>query len=519
MSNIIGAIDQGTSSSRFLLFSADNGEILASHQVETTSLHPQKGWCEQDPNEILSTVLLCIEKVVEKCKSSSIDLSLIKAVGITNQRESVVVWDKLNGKPLHPAIIWLDARTTDLVDALIEKTPSRSKMEFQNLCGLPLSTYFSAVKLRWLINNCPDVSTAMREGRCCFGTIDTWLAWNLTGGVSNGVYVTDVTNASRTMLMNISTLQWDSSMCNFFDVPMSMLPKIKSSSEIVGCISQGGLAGVPIAGILGDQQAALVGQQCFMQGEGKNTYGTGNFVLYNTGEKPVFSSHGLLTTVGYKFGDDPACYALEGSVAITGAAIKWLRDGLGLISNASETEQLASSVPDNGDVYFVPAFSGLFAPYWELTARGTIVGLTQYSTKCHLVRAALEACCFQTKDILEAMGKDSGILIRQLLVDGGMSVNNFLMQLQADILGISITRPKMTETTALGAAMAAGMAKGIDCWKVPSLKEQNNVYDVFEPNIPEQERQRLHSRWQEAVKRSFSWKSVGSTDALLNKGN
>lgn len=504
----IGSVDQGTSSSRFLLFSGDTGESVACHQVATHSSHPKEGWCEQDPKEILSSVLQCIESVGEQCRTKNIDLSLVKGVGITNQRESTVVWDKLTGEPLHPAIIWLDGRTADIVERLIQKTPSNSKHEFQKICGLPLSTYFSAVKLRWLIENSQDVRNAIEKGTCCFGTIDTWLVWNLTGGVNGGAYVTDVTNASRTMLMNLSTLQWDKSMCDFFDVSMNMLPQIRSSSEIFGEIKQSCLTGVPISGILGDQQAALVGQHCFTQGEAKNTYGTGNFLLYNTGEKTIFSKHGLLTTVGYKFGPDAnACYALEGSIAITGEAIKWLRDKMGIIKSAAEIEGLASSVKDNGDVYFVPAFSGLLAPHWQTDARGLLIGLTQASTKCHIARAALEACCFQTKDVLNAMDIDSGIPLKQLQVDGGMTVNNFLMQLQADILGINVVRAKVRESTALGAAIAAGKAKGVECWNAPSFKDGTENCEVFKPSISLEEQERLYGKWKEAVKRSFSWKS------------
>lgn len=503
----LGAIDQGTSSSRFLLFSAETGDVVASHQVETHSIHPEEGWCQQDPKEILSSVLLCIEKTLEKCKH--VDIKNIKAIGITNQRESTIVWDKKTGEPIYPAIIWLDGRTRETVDKLIQKTENKSQSAFQNICGLPLSTYFSAVKLRWILDHCKEAQTALSEENLCFGTVDTWLLWNLTGGKNGGVYATDVTNASRTMLMNITTLQWDDSMCRFFDVPKKILPEIRSSSEIFGKMCEGTLTGVPISGILGDQQAALVGQKCFAQGEAKNTYGTGNFLLYNTGNSPVFSEHGLLTTVGYKFGPSkPAVYALEGSIAITGAAVKWLRDSLGIIQNAAETEALASSVSDNGDVYFVPAFSGLFAPHWETSARGIIIGITQYTTKSHIARATLEAVCFQTKEILDSMDKDSGIPLKQLLVDGGMTVNNFLMQLQTDILGIDVVRAKMAETTALGAAIAAGCAEGINCWKEDASKTKDSTgYDVFKPNLAETERSQLYGRWKEAVKRSKSWKN------------
>jgi len=498
----VGAIDQGTSSSRFLLFSSETEEVIASHQVETTSHYPHEGWCQQDPKEILSTVLLCIEETLKKC---SVDIKQIKSIGITNQRESTIVWDKTTGNHIYPAIIWLDGRTGETVEKLIAKTPSKSKEEFQHLCGLPISTYFSAVKLRWILDNCVEAEKALQEDRLCFGTVDTWLLWNLTGGVDGGIYATDVTNASRTMLMNLSTLQWDDQMCKFFDVPKSMLPEIRSSSEIYGKMTTGSLTGIPISGILGDQQAALVGQKCFKEGQAKNTYGTGNFLLYNTGEKPVFSKHGLLTTVGYQFGKDQAAtYALEGSIAITGAAVKWLRDNLGLIKSAAETEELAASVSDNGDVYFVPAFSGLFAPYWQTDARGVIIGLTQYTTKAHIVRATLEAVCFQTREILESMDLDSGIPLNELLVDGGMTINEFLMQLQSNILGINVVRAKMAETTALGAAIAAGRASGVDCWKIKEISSIGK--DVFSPKNTDQERDALFVKWKEAIKRSLGWK-------------
>jgi len=505
--SLVGAIDQGTSSSRFLLFSSESGKVVASHQVETTSIHPHEGWCQQDPKEILSSVQLCIKKTIEKCVEKNINVSDIKAIGITNQRESTIVWDKLDGEPLYPAIIWLDGRTVETVDKLIEKTDTKDKNEFQKVCGLPISTYFSAVKLRWILDNCEDTQKAVKENRCNFGTVDTWLLWNLTGGCNNGVYATDVTNASRTMLMNLSTLKWDDQMCKFFDVDKQMLPDIRSSSEIYGKIYDGPLKGIPIAGILGDQQAALVGQKCFSQGDAKNTYGTGNFLLYNTGKTPVVSNHGLLTTVGYQFGpNQPAMYALEGSIAITGAAVKWLRDSLGIIKDAKETADLASSVKDNGDVYFVPAFSGLFAPHWETNARGMIIGITQYTTKAHIVRATLEAVCFQTKEILDAMNGDSGIPLSQLLVDGGMTSNDFLMQLQANILNIDVVRAKMAETTALGAAIAAGIAEGVNCWKIDTQAASHGTdVDRFTPKLHVKERDTIFGRWLDAVKRSMQW--------------
>lgn len=500
----IGAIDQGTSSSRFLVFSAESEEVIESHQIETKSDYPNEGWCQQDPKEILSSVLLCMEKTIEKCKAKHINVTQLKAIGITNQRESTIVWDKTNGEPIYPAIIWLDGRTRGTVDELIANTSSKSKDAFQSICGLPISTYFSAVKFRWILDHCEEAQRALNDGKLCFGTVDTWLLWNLTGGVNGGVYATDVTNASRTMLMNISTLQWDDDMCRFFRIPKSCLPEIRSSSEIYGKMKLPCLKDIPISGILGDQQAALVGQKCFKEGQAKNTYGTGNFLLYNTGDKAVFSKHGLLTTVGYQFGKQPPVFALEGSIAITGAAIKWLRDNMGIIKNASETEQLASSVQDNGDVFFVPAFSGLFAPYWEMNARGTIIGITQYTTKAHIVRATLEAVCYQTREILDSMHLDSEIALNELLVDGGMTINDFLMQMQSNILGINVVRAKMPETTALGAAIVAGSAEGVDCWK--KIKEQETLKDVFLPNSTKEGRDALYVRWKKAVQHSLHWK-------------
>lgn len=502
--DLIGSIDQGTSSCRFLVFSAKSGDVVASHQEETVSSYPHEGWCEQDPGEILSKTLYCIEQAVLKLKDSGAQVSNIKAIGITNQRESTIVWDKVTGQALHPAIIWLDARTRETVEKLVGKTPNKDQNCFQKVCGLPISTYFSGVKVRWLLDHCENVRQAVDEGHCLFGTVDSWLLWNLTGGPGKGVHATDVTNASRTMLMNIDSQTWDDSMCDFFEIPKSILPSIRSSSEIFGHMTQGSLSGVPISGILGDQQAALVGQKCFQEGEAKNTYGTGNFLLYNTGTKPVYSNHGLLTTIAYKFGpDQPTHFALEGSIAITGAAVKWLRDNLGLVNSADETEALAKSVPDNGDVYFVPAFSGLFAPYWQSDARGVIIGLTQFSTKAHIVRATLEAVCFQTREILDAMNNDSGIPLQHLLVDGGMTANDFLMGMQAGILGIDVVRAAMAETTALGAAIAAGCAEGIKCWDLS--QNASNAPSVFHADITEKERERLFARWKEAVQRSMAW--------------
>ena len=499
----IGAIDQGTSSSRFLIFNANSGEFVCQKQVEIASKHPYEGWCEQDPGELLNKTYECMENTIAELKGVGISAAKIKAIGITNQRETTVVWDKDTGKPLCNAIVWLDARTKQTVEKLIKKTPNSSKEFLQDKCGLPLATYFSAVKLRWLLDNNETVKKAVAEKRCLFGTVDTWLLWNLTGGIKGGKHFTDVTNASRTMLMNLATQQWDSDLCNFFDIPHHILPEIRSSSEIYGIIQTGSLKGMPISGILGDQQAALVGQHCLQKGDTKNTYGTGNFLLYNTGTDVVFSKHGLLTTVAYKFGpDSPTHFALEGSIAITGAAIKWLRDNLGIIKSAEETTEVASAVMDNGGVYFVPAFSGLFAPYWQTDARGIIIGLTQHSNKGHIVRATLEAVCFQTREILDAMNQDSGIPLQSMLVDGGMTINDMLMQMQADILAIDVLRPKMCETTALGAAMVAGAAKGIDVW---SLSMKNKQLDKFSPSIDAEIREEKYKKWKIAVQRCMNW--------------
>ncbi|XP_048588294.1 glycerol kinase-like isoform X2 [Nematostella vectensis] len=503
---LVGAIDQGTSSSRFLLFASNTAELLAFHQVEFQSIYPKEGWVEQDPKTLLSSVYQCMEQTLQSCKELNINPTDIKAVGITNQRETTVVWDKVTGEPLHNAIVWLDTRTKSTVDKIVSKNSKSTLENVRSICGLPVNTYFSAVKLRWLIDNSEPVRKAVDDGRCMFGTVDSWLLWNMTGGPNGGQHITDITNASRTMLLNLKTQEWDPYLCKFFDLPMSVLPTIKSSSEIYGKLCDGPLSGTPISGVLGDQQAALVGQMCFRRGEAKNTYGTGCFLLYNTGIEPVLSHNGLLTTVAYKLGpDQPTFYALEGSVAIAGAAVQWLRDNMKLIENSSEIEALASSVPTSAGVYFVPAFSGLYAPYWQMDARGVIVGLTQFTNRAHIARATLEAVCFQTRELLDAMNEDCGIPLASLLVDGGMTVNRLLMQLQADILGISVERPTMPETTALGAAMAAGAAKGIEVWDLnPEDKSQINT-EVFDPAMDTSERDRHFSKWKKAVQRTMKW--------------
>lgn len=498
----VGAVDNGTSSSRFLIFSSTTGELITYHQTEMKQYCPKEGWAEQDPMDILNSVIVCIDKAVENLKAFDKDPACIKAIGITNQRETIVAWDRKTGKPLYNAILWLDVRTSSTVSKLIAKTPQKSKDSLRKYCGLPITTYFSAVKLRWLLDTSEEVRKAVKDGRCLFGTVDSWLLWNFTGGINGGKHITDVTNASRTMLMNIHNLQWDDYLCQFFDIPKEVLPEIRSSSEIYGNMEVSILKGLPIAGILGDQQAALVGQLCFKPGQAKNTYGTGCFMLMNTGTEVVQSEQGLLTTVGYQFGKGkPAVYALEGAIAITGASVKWLRDNLGIIKTASEVETLAQKVDSTHGCYFVPAFSGLFCPYWQDDARGIICGLTQFTTKEHIARAALEAVCFQTRELLEAMVKDSKIPLESLQVDGGMTMNNLLMQLQADLMGIGVVRPSMPETTALGAAMAAGSAIGV--W------DTNNTAvittDLFNPSIPQSDRDERFARWKMAVERSMHW--------------
>ncbi len=446
----IGALDQGTSSTRFIVF--DNaGKIIGQHQLEHRQLLPKAGWVEHDASEIWERTKEVISGALNEAGISGSDLA---GIGITNQRETTVIWDRTTGKPLANAIVWQDTRTQSFLDTFSNEV--KEKITFKT--GLAIAPYFSGSKMNWFINNVPAVKSAIASGNALVGTIDSWLVWNLTGGT----HVTDVTNASRTLLMNLETLDWDDELLGFFEVPRSVLPKIASSAEVFGKTLLNGPLGaeIPIAGILGDQQAAMVGQTCFERGESKTTYGTGNFALLNTGTEIVRSKNGLLTTVCFKFGDEPARYALEGSVAVTGSAIQWLRDQLGIIKSAPEVEELARSVPDNGGVYFVPAFSGLFAPYWRSDARGAVVGLTRAATRAHLARAALEAICYQTRDVLDAMVADSGAKLVEMRVDGGITANDLCMQMQSDIMGIDVIRPKVIETTALGAAYAAGLATG-----------------------------------------------------------
>ncbi|KAG7210529.1 hypothetical protein KM043_012050 [Ampulex compressa] len=501
---LVGAIDEGTSSARFLVFAANTAEVLTYHQVPISQTCPKEGWVEQDPVEILRAVRECLSQTVFNLRQLNIDPSDIVAVGITNQRETTVVWDSVTGEPLYNAIVWMDMRTTSIVDRILNGIRNQNKNYLKPLCGLPISPYFSALKLKWLLENVPCVQEALAQKRCMFGTIDSWLIWNLTGGKNCGAHTTDVTNASRTMLMNITTLKWDQTLLSFFDIPAEILPQIRSSSEIYGFIQDDILLGVPISGCLGDQQAALVGQMCLQRGQAKSTYGTGCFLLYNTGTAIVDSSHGLLTTVAYQLGPQAApVYALEGSVAIAGAVIQWLKDNLGILSTVKECETLVEQIPSDNRVTFVPAFAGLYAPYWRKDARSVICGITEDTNRTHIIKAALQAVCFQIRDILEAMKEDTGLVLSKLLVDGAMTNNSVLMQMQADICGIPVIRPLMCETTALGVAIAAGSADGIRRWDMKS--DVAVPSDTFYPSITENERDIMYSQWKMAIDRSLGW--------------
>lgn len=497
MSRFIGSIDQGTTSSRFIIFD-HQGNIIAMDQREHRQIYPKAGWVEHDAQEIWQNTQKTVAGALEK---ANIDASDIAAVGITNQRETTLLWDRKTGEPLHNALVWMDTRTDRLVEQFSkDEGPDR----LRNTTGLPISTYFSGLKLRWLLDNVPGAREKAKAGDALFGTIDSWLIWNLTGGPNGGIHITDVTNASRTQLMDLKTLQWDENILKLFGIPAACLPEIRSSSEVYTEISIPMLKGVKLAGILGDQQAALFGQACLQTGEAKNTYGTGCFMLMNTGEKLVPSTCGLITTIAYQLGDAKPIYALEGSIAITGALVQWLRDNLGIIEKSSDIEKLARTVEDNGDVYFVPAFSGLYAPHWEQSARGIIAGLTGFSNKGHIARAALEASCYQVREVLEAMVQDSGIEITELRTDGGMTVNDLMMQFQSDIIDVPVVRPKIIETTALGAAYAAGLA--VQFWKsTDDISENWQMSKRWEPKMEEIERERLFNSWGKAIRRSLRW--------------
>lgn len=505
MSSYVGAIDQGTTSTRFLVFDK-SGRIVALAQREHHQIYPRPGWVEHDPEEIWN----CTQQVVtEAMRQKGLRPNDLAAIGITNQRETTVVWNRKTGRPIHNAIVWQDTRVDD---AVAELSRNGGQDRFRPKTGLPLATYFSGLKIRWILDNIADVRKLAEAGEALFGTIDTFLAWKLTGGRNGGVHVTDVTNASRTQLMDLETLAWDAEMLDCYGIPQRMLPEIRSSSEIYGAAQIDAIKDVPIGGILGDQQGALVGQTCFKPGEAKNTYGTGSFLLMNTGEIAVQSKHGLITTVAYKLGDKPAHYALEGSIAITGALVQWLRDNLGIIQKSADIETLARTVKDNGGVYFVPAFSGLYAPYWKSTARGVIVGLTRYANKGHFARAALEATAFQTREVVEAMERDSGIMLDVLRSDGGMVEDELLMQFQADILNRPAVRPVVKETTALGASYAAGLAVGF-FQGTDELRSNWAVDRSWQPQMDTEQREKLYRLWKKAVARSFDWAEEISTSS------
>jgi len=497
VSNYIGAIDQGTTSTRFIVFDR-SGRIVSVAQKEHEQIFPQPGWVEHDAAEIWRRTQEVIGEAMQRQGLKASDLA---AIGITNQRETTVVWDRITGRPVYNALVWQDTRVGNYVSDLAREG---GLDRFRVKTGLPLATYFSGLKIRWILDNVAGVRERAEAGDVLFGNIDAYLLWNLTGGPRGGLHLTDVTNASRTQLMNLQTLDWDPELLSTLGVPRQMLPKISSSSQVYGIAALDSLKGVPIAGMVGDQQAALVGQTCFKSGEAKNTYGTGCFLLMNTGEKPVTSKYGLLTTVAYRIGNQPAAYALEGSIAITGALVQWIRDNFGLIAKSSDIESLARTVQDNGGVYFVPAFSGLYAPYWKANARGVIAGLTRQTNKGHLARAVLEATAFQTREVVEAMEKDSGITLDVLRTDGGMVDDDLLMQFQADLLNRSVVRPAVKETTALGAAYAAGLAVGF--YKdLDDLRSQWSVDHTWQPHMEGKRREAMYGSWKKAVSRSFDW--------------
>ncbi|KJC63215.1 glycerol kinase GlpK [Agreia bicolorata] len=498
MTDYILAIDQGTTSTRAIVFD-HSGSIVSTGQLEHEQIFPKAGWVEHNPKEIWDNTREVIGQALSK---ANITRHNIKAVGITNQRETAVVWDKNTGEPVYNAIVWQDTRTQEIVDRL---SADGGGDRFKDIVGLPLSTYFAGTKIVWILENVEGARERAEAGDLLFGTTDSWVTWNLTGGVDGGVHITDVTNASRTLFLNLETLEWDDDILAVFNVPRSMLPEVKSSSEVYGLVHDSSLLReVPVAGILGDQQAATFGQAAFDKGEAKNTYGTGNFLIFNTGTDIVKSENGLLTTIGYKLGDGETHYALEGSIAVTGSLIQWLRDNLGIISSAPEVEALADTVDDNGGAYFVPAFSGLFAPHWRSDARGALVGLTRYVNKGHIARAAIEAIAFQTREVLDAVNADSGVPLTELKVDGGASANDRLMQFQADILDVPVVRPVVAETTALGAAYAAGLAVGF--WStLDELRDNWQEDRRWTPSMDDAERERLLRNWKKAVTKTLDW--------------
>ena len=494
MAQYAAAIDQGTTSTRFMVFD-HGGQVVSVDQKEHEQIYPKPGWVEHDANEIWQRTQEMISAGVGKTQASD-----IAAVGVTNQRETTVVWDRSTGEPVHNAIVWQDTRTDQICNEL---SADGGQDRFRTKTGLPIATYFSGPKIKWILDNVDGVRARAESGEVVFGNIDTWVIWQLTGGPDGGAHVTDVTNASRTMMMNLETLDWDDEILGILGVPRQMLPEVRASSEVYG-EAKGDLAGIPVAGDLGDQQAALFGQTCFAVGEAKNTYGTGNFLLLNTGNEAVQSKSGLLTTLGYKIGDQPAVYCLEGAIAITGALVQWLRDNLGLIKESPEVEELAKTVDDNGGIYFVPAFSGLFAPYWRGEARGVIAGLTRYVNKGHLARATLEATAWQSKEVVDAMNADSGVDLTSLKVDGGMVYNELLMQFQADVLDVPVIRPTVAETTSLGAAYAAGLATGF--WsEVEDLRANWGKDKEWQPQMDAAERDKEYALWKKAVTRTFDW--------------
>jgi glycerol kinase len=494
MAQYAAAVDQGTTSTRFMVFD-HGGQVVSVDQKEHEQIFPKPGWVEHDPMEIWQRTQEVIHAGLDKVQASD-----IAAVGVTNQRETTVVWDRTTGQPVYNAIVWQDTRTDEICNELIA---DGGQDRFRAKTGLPIATYFSGPKIKWILENVDGIREKAEAGDVIFGNIDSWVIWQLTGGTDGGVHITDVTNASRTMMMSLETLDWDNEILGILGVPRAMLPEIKASSEVYG-EAKGDLAGISVAGDLGDQQAALFGQTCFSVGEAKNTYGTGNFLLLNTGNEIVQSKSGLLTTLAYKIGDQPATYCLEGAIAITGALVQWLRDNLGLISSAPEVEDLAKTVDDNGGVYFVPAFSGLFAPYWRSEARGVIAGLTRFNTKGHIARAALEATAWQTREVVDAMNTDSGVDLTSLKVDGGMVENELLMQFQADVLDVPVIRPTVAETTSLGAAYAAGLAVGF--WsEVEDLRANWGKDKEWQPQMDPQERDKEYAYWKKAVTRTFDW--------------